>query len=257
MTGHGKWSTRLGYVYYVIGSIYYVYHWFLVLGSLAAVASVVGTYPLFVKYSAPAISLASLYLGVAFWRRQITFQLNGPNPSLRFERLEVSYKELDAINCEAQRQACVNVVYPIDHYVHKFNWSGDGDAIAEVISGARRAEVEEVPNGPEKACRIYFERYLNKKETRDFAYRLLLRNARKPLKSFLGHALDTPTRKLVMKAEFRPDKKPTRGVKQIFITERSEIPLWEEELDFKVNEISIVWEIDRPRNGYYYRISWS
>src|SRR4051812_31512155 len=116
MTKHGKWSTRFAYCYYVVGSIYYIYHWFLVLGVVAATATFIPTFPVFLRYFAPSISLCSVCARIAFWRRQVRFQLNGPNPSLRFRNLEIFYKEIDSKNCDAQRIISVKAVYPVDHY---------------------------------------------------------------------------------------------------------------------------------------------
>jgi hypothetical protein len=257
MAAHGKWTSRFVFVYYVIGSVYYIHHWLIGLGVLSAAAFLFKNLPDFLRYATPSLSVMFLYAGIAFWRKKISFQLNGPNPCLRFNFLEVSYREIDAKTCESHRKANVTAVYPVDHYLHKFNWSGNGNAVVEITSGANKAELIDVPLGMEKGCKVCFERPLHKKEQREFSYRLVLTNARDTLKHFLGHRIDSPTAKLIMRVQFESSQqKSIRGLKQLFLAPTSEIPLWEEEFTILTPNTEVVWSINRPRNGYYYRISW-
>lgn len=156
MKAHGKWSGFLARFYYATGSIYYAYHWFIALGGLSMLAS--GT---FVYFKAPVLTaiflvlaLFALVLGISFWRKIAKVRLCSLNPGLRIKRLAVDYRLLTETSADYVREVTAKVLFPVDNYQARFNWTGHGKVDGSALKGAKSVEITEHLGSIYNVCRV-------------------------------------------------------------------------------------------------------
>lgn len=257
--GHGKWLSWVARVYYLLGTAYYSYHLLFLLGITGVTTAIllrVKSGPI-VASVITTVSVFSLLVAVSFWRKVVRLQFMSPNPSLHIKRIIVDYHYMDPLNCDYVRTVEAVALYPTDRYCAKFKWSSDGQVTGEALAGAKKVDVSEQSTSMFNMCRVEFERMLTKNQTLTFSYRLKLRDARKPVKRFLGHVVDLPTKMLTLTVKLPQNEEVKEYRKQLFISTESEIPLWEEtQIVAEPWKKEIGWEIPKAKQGCVYRISW-
>ncbi|MBI5771961.1 MAG: hypothetical protein HZA93_29580 [Verrucomicrobia bacterium] len=260
MSSHGKWTSTAMYFYYITGSIYYAYKWFVILGVSGFFFSGALLYFLRQAFVFPVLvavlSVLAILIGVAFWRKTVSLRVHSQNPNIRIRKMEIEYTIVDKTNCDYARTVEFVAVAPVDHYSARFNWTGDGNVESHVLSGADSAVVEEHPRSPERVCVVRFGQMINAGCSHKFSYRLRCLNATKPVKPFLGFDADTYVEELVQCVHFA-ESPPQRFKRQILAARLSEVTLreWVDDIDGNWKK-EAKWTAIKafPRN--YYRIAW-
>lgn len=256
MHNSGRWTTFASRAYYVLGAGYYLYHWLFIAGAVTPFLLLFRKWPAVIGYSIPAVSVGLLMGSFQLWRRSLKHQLTASNPCLKFELEDLTYREIDDKTCESPRKLLVRAIYPVDHYRHKFSWSGGGDVRIVPGEGIQSSRIEDSPVTEGEYLNLTFYRMLNRGESLQFEYSFELTNAKKPLKHYFGFTVVIPCETLILRVEAQPDLNVTSFRRQIFSSNRAELVLWEGPLVLQGQERLAVWEIPRPRFGFHYRISW-
>lgn len=260
MKDAGRWSSLVSRFYYLTGSAYYLYHWFLIVGAIGLASTLLNLcrqWPVLLFVAVLLLSIVAILLGLSFWRRMAKYRLSSRNPCMRVEKVEVVYTVHQNGNCECLRTITAKVVYPVDHYNAGVTWSGQGDVTGRVTSGGRAIDISESPTSMHKACRFFFERTLPKGERIAFSYELAMTKSTKPLKPFLATTIDSQIDQFTLRARFPDGNGIHRFKKQLCISSAAtDMPLWEEvsEIPGVIHEIE--WTLTKPRCGYYYRLTW-
>lgn len=256
---HGKWTSWLSRFYYISGSIYYGYHWFLILGGVSVVASgILGYLKEWPVWSGIllVLGLAGITAGISFWRRLAKFRLQSHNPGLNLKKVVIDYSFKDATNCDYTRGVIADVIFPTEYYEARFHWSGQGAAHGKALKGAVKVEIYDHQSSVDNVCRVHFGDTLPKGTTHHFIYQLELRNAPKPIRPFLGHTVDAAMDELVLRVYLLPNHGIKQYKRQFFISCDSNLHLWEDVIPIENPGNNLLdWTIPKPGN-YYYRISW-
>jgi hypothetical protein len=254
-----RWVNWTAAAYYIIGTVYYVYHWFWILGASGLVAAGILTaehkQPLLTN-ALTTISIITLIAGVSFWRRRLRLQLAGLNPGLRILEMRVDYQYKSPTDCAYIRNLKVKALHSIDHYRAKFKWSSDGNIDSEVVNGAKDIVASDHSSSVFNMCHVNFMRPLSKHEVLEFGYRLHLQDAAKPVKQYFGHTVEAPIKELILKVRIWENCMGTQFLKQMFLNSTSESPLKEEIVLISQFNREIEWRIPNAQAGYYYQIRW-
>lgn len=201
------------------------------------------------------LSLCALVTGFVFWRKTLTFRFHSQNPNIRVDKMEIEYTILDRNKCDYVRTVEFKALVPVDQYVTRFHWTGDGKVSPVLLSGAQSVVVEDHPKGAEPVCIIKLGKMLNAGDSHRISYKLQFRDATKPVKPYLGFDTDTHIKELVQCVRFN-DPAPTKFKNQIFASRLSEIVLQEWEFDVDADwKKEARWSLRAiPRN--YYRVAW-
>jgi len=257
MSHKGKWSGRLAYFYYISGSAYYLSHWFLTFGGASFLAGSISFY-----YGVPLLgaillilSLFAIVFGISFLRKMANARYRSHNPGLHVESIKIDYKVIDDQNCDYTRHVKVKSLFPVEHYQALFNWTGQGDAIAIGLDGVDHTKILKHLGTVDDICRVHFGQPLAKGKIYNFAYKLELREATKPIRPFLGYTVDVRLEKLILRVQLPTNRKYNQYKRQMFISLKDNLHLWEEIVPIEDHQYNLEWII--PHAGrYYYRLSW-
>lgn len=179
----------------------------------------------------------------------------GLNPYLESMLVEVCYSLVDATSYKYSRRVIVKALRNgIDCYKNKITWTGTGSITPNGHNP--RFTIGDDPFSNYKFCKVDFERPLKKKEKLEIRYSLDLKDPGMQARPFLNHTIHNPIHKLIMRVHFLHDDGGVHFKKEIFMSPMSEMPLWEEKVLLPLDSKEAVWEIDRPRQGYCYRLTW-
>jgi hypothetical protein len=254
-----RWVNWTARAYYVVGTIYYVYHWVLIVGAAGLTTAAVLSWrhaPPVVSSAITTVSIVAIMAGISFWRRIVRIQLASQNPGLRVKGMKVDYHYRSPTECDCFRTLRVKALHSVDHYRARFKWSSEGTLRVEVMRGAKNAELSDHSVSLFNMCQINFERPLTKNEEAEFSYKLSLQNADKPIKLYLGHTVDAPIRELRLKVRLPANYAGKQFRKQMFMNPAAETPLKEEMVPISQAEHEIEWYIPNAQAGYYYCIRW-
>lgn len=253
----GRWDSFGARLYYLLGILYYVYHGMLILGGSGVVLSVAAIFvksPYWAAASFLPTSICVLAMGIVLWAKQRNASLGDHNPGLKEQKLESTYHVLDGHHYTYTRRVIVEAQYDgVDHYMHKFFWSGYGPIEPVGFAGCLAAEIERPRHGSYRTCKIQFERPLRKGEVLDFTYSISLADAEGSARPFLSHNVRLGVNQLSMRVKGIAARRYKR---QIFTSMLSDIPIYEEDVLAEEHSPDLVWEIKHPRVGYRFELSW-
>lgn len=253
---HPRWVNWTARVYYVIGCAYYVYHWLITLGltGLAAVG-VLNMGPV-ISSTVTTVSIITIIAGISFWRRMVRIQFTSLNSGLHITEMTIDYEYKNPTECHYMRSLKVRALRPVDRYRSKFKWSSEGDITEDVVRGAKKVTTSDHSTSAFSICQVDFARPLVTNESLEFTYILHLRCAKRTVKQYLGHTVDAPIDKLIMKVRLGEGCIGTAFRKQLFINSTGECPLKEDIVEITQYERDVEWHIPNAQAGYYYQISW-
>ena len=256
MSSEGKWVSKLAHLYYITGAAYYLYEWLLALGFIGLITS-----GALWRLSTPIltanfliISVVLIISGISFWRKYYAIRMVSHNPMLQINSITIDYRiDNDRESC-CTRELDVKALYPVDMYQAVFYWTGQGKVSASPVKNI--ASVDTVANSHD-ICRVHFKETLPKGKKLNFAFKMKFFDATRPVRPFLGHSIDAPLKKLVLKVQLPSPQTIGEYKRQTFINSNANLPLWEETVSV-VNPESrnIEWAVNKPKYGYYYRLSW-
>lgn len=256
---HGAWTSSLALFYYISGSLYYGFHWFLIFGGASFLASGILAYFKKAPFLIPVLclfGLAGAICGISFARKLAKLRLRSHNPALEIKEITVDYIVRDDRNCEYSRVVTVRARFPVEYYQALFNWTGQGGVTPVALKGVKDVDVFDHSKGVDNVCQVHFGDTLPKGREHTFAYRLILENAQQPVRSFLGHTVDSPTKGLALKVHLPATHQVRQYKRQIFISSKDNLHLWEETVFLQDPQDKVLeWVVPHVMN-YYYRISW-
>lgn len=257
MSSDNHWFSFTKKIYYTLGAAFYIYKWI----GLTGVVGLIGTpflyhffpSPLLSSYLVP-ISLAATLLGFNYWKRTNTNRLASPNPNFKIISEDYKYILLDdnKYRCEIRIKAKA-LQHGVDHYVHKFFWTGDGDIDAFVEDNRLNVVLSDTLHHDKKVCTVYFDRQLRKSEQVNLAFGLEMEDIGAKAKPFHARTIYYPLDKLVLRVQF-PHNNNHVYKKQIFSSDIAEIPI--NEIEVVSNSKENHWDIPHPRLNHRYKITW-
>jgi hypothetical protein len=258
MKDHGKWSSNLSLLYYITGFVYHLYQWFLILGGVSFIAGGISSYfkepiltGLFVS-----LGLAGCVLGLSFGRRLVKLRHQSHNPAIHLQKTVINYDFIDPTSVDFLEDVTAKIVFPVEYYEIKFNWSGLGKVTGEPVKNVLSVEVSDHQTSVDNICRVHFSETLPTKQIHHFIYKLHFSNATKPIRHFLGRTVYATMAELTLRVKLLPNHGFTQYKRQFFISCDSNLHLWEQIVSIdNPQEQLLEWTIPNPQN-YYYRISW-
>jgi hypothetical protein len=259
MKAHGKWTGFVARFYYATGSIYYAYHWFLILGGVGLLASGVMGYlriPIFTAVSLTS-ALFLIALGIAFARRIAKVRLSSHNPALKILSIKIDYRLTSVASSEYVREIQAQVLFPVESYESQFHWTGQGHTVGNAIKGVTSVDILDHSGSSDDICRVHFGEVLPAGKLYDFIYGISCSDASRPVRPFMGHTVDSPLKELSLCVRLLPDHQVRSYKRQIFLNSKSNLHLWEEIVTIEnpnCNELN--WVVPHPQHNLYYRLSW-
>lgn len=258
MKGTNHWANIGVRLYYIIGFFYYVYQWFIIAGGIAFLASLAGAYAFgayFWWVFAAFVSLVLFAVGIAIWFSNWRKRYKGVNPGLKILSSHSVYKVLGDHNYEYHRELEVLAsMHGVEHFTHAFRWTGDGEL--SVFANGNRAELTDDPKSLNKRLRVYFDRPRARGDRFKISYSLRMTDHGGDARRCLRTTIHEKVRTLTMEVSFRQEDCPATLKKGIYMSDISEIPVYEEEYSVGRGNNSISWTIRKPRFDYNYCISW-
>lgn len=249
------WTSWAAWIYHLTGSVYNLWQWFIFFGVTGFLASFAQFIQPAIRYSLPALSLLSIFLGVAFFRRRVAFQLVSDNPCLKLNKLQITYIIYSENHCKSIRSVRASALGIVEYYDHSFSWSGNGKARAIPLSGLSSAVVLDHDSDTRQICRVAFGKKLAKNQSHEFSYEIELTEG-KELKPFLAHCLTTVTDYLELKVTFFDGaRKPQKAFLKTYVSCRAVLPI-NEEVVVMGGSNTILWPVGKARCNYYYKITW-
>jgi len=259
MHGGGKWDGWAARTYYVLGLLYYLYHWLVIGGVVGLVATAFAFYkrsPELVIILLLGFSLVAIAVGCGIWLRSAKRRLEGPNPGFKLLSLESSYKVCGDGKYHATRRIIARSVRAgADSYKHKFGWTGSGPiGIALVHSTPPASATIATDQLGQKTCVVQFKRQLANGEQIEFEYAMDLIDDGGTAKPFLTtNITDWISKELIMRVKLPDDCVAYR--RGIYMSHAAEIPMWEDEVR-RGSSHEAYWKISKPRPRYRYQIDW-
>lgn len=256
--GGGKWASVASRAYYATGAVYYIYHILGALGVIGVLATAASFFFQNLLLTVLPMTSTALVIWAASARiRREKIQLQSDNPGLEILEVDSTYV-VQHNGYSYSRNLTVRARHAVEHYHHKFKWSGTGDAsiLPPEENAGWKGEIEDLPHHDTKVCNITFDRPLRKGDQKSISYDLSFSNIEKPAKPFLSHLVTSPLKKLGLSVKFEDGITPVKARKEFCLTSSSDYPIWEKHLDQNECKNGIEWEILHPRIGVYYRIVW-
>lgn len=255
MSNTGGWDAAASRVYYIAGGAYYVTHWIGLLGGVGAIASGF----LSARLGMPLACASGVACIVAgrMWLHSFRQRLAGSNPGLRVQSMEVGYRILRARRYRSTRRVCVKARRDgVDHFAHKFLWTGSGTLTPAVSSPANATiSIEKDPHTVFHVCRVYLARPLRRSETVVFDYHIDLEDEEGTSRPYVAMTTHDPMQELTLFVEFDHDR-PSRIRRQLFLSGVAEIPMFEDTGGLSGSAHRFEWKITRPRMYWRYRLVW-
>ncbi len=256
MHGSGRWDSITSRAYYSFGLLYYFDKFFLAGGIATAAASLPGFFRSGFPYELVGTPIASGLVGasVFLWTRVQASQLQSHNPGLYHNLIDITLIAQSNDSYEYTRVTTVKAIHnDVEYYRHKFQFSPGGAVTATAGTGVKSIILEPEQFGTNTVCRIQFHRPLRKGETVTFDYKLSYSGSMSP---FLAQLVNYPIDKLILRVNVHALKRIGSCTRQIRLSSSSDIPAWEKEISFLVNQEQDEWVIYHPRIHYRYLINW-
>jgi hypothetical protein len=268
MASHGRWEGLFSRLYYTLGSLYYVYHWVLLLGFggvITAISSYLFYPSVFIIIPTLTLSLGAILLGGFYAVRNYKARYHGVNPGLNIIDVDNGYCLLDNDNyCYYRNINAMAKQHGVESYQHKFIWTGTGIIKGEIINSLTSGDSVQIlaeKFGTNNICKYVFRQPLRKGESKAIGYKLTLHDEAKTMRPFFSTNINEPIRdKLTLKVKFlhtQTNRRRIEYTKAIFLSKVSDMPIWEEANVLQEGSNEVVWPINKPRVGYRYRITWS
>jgi hypothetical protein len=143
----------------------------------------------------------------------------------------------------------------VDCFIARIRWTGGRNVNATVLSDESCSAAIKDGYDDWDFVRVQFSRPLIRKQTRTFTLRLALNDERGAARPFFQKFIDDSyPNGMTLRVVF--DSSPKRVLREIFLSHRTELPLWQLETKPKKPADDCVWVIKRPMLGRRYRISW-
>jgi hypothetical protein len=258
--GNSNWDSILARIYYMLGAAYYFVHWIGLLGIASLITSLISILTQRVAVAVVLFAIGAILVGAAAGLAIISprRRLRGANPRLRIHSIEEIYTIIRNNRFDSTRELKVQALGDgIDSYIDKFIWSGSGNIIPRIDRPAgAQANVEDEPLGYRKILRVRFPRPLRRNETMVLRYTLELEDTAQSARPFLGVGMTewkvgTLTLRVIWKANI-----PAEYKRQMFLSNTSDIPVFEEVIPLNRTCREAIWVIQRPRAHWEFRIVW-
>jgi len=249
-----KWESSAAWLYYTLGVLYYAYHWLIILGIGGILLSLI---PASRTLSSLGLNLGVLCIagGVWVWLARMRKQHEVLNPLLEIIESIDTYRILGdggydfviSIGVKARQAG-------IDNYKMKFRWTGTDTNRIEAEPSTVQIIPDHTHPGPDlwEITRAQFPKPLRKGEVYEFKIKMTIRQTDRAPNPYLQKIVDDMYGSLTMKVVL--PKSPDVAVKEIFLSPRSDLSIFSEDLNAPTNELA--WVIRRPRLGRRYKISW-
>lgn len=247
-------------IYYSLGALHYLLEFASHAGLAGIFSAVISLARGKHSFAVPllVISMVALVVGIIFKLRAETYRLQGPNPGLKIETLKITYCLLGNSKYREIREVSAKaVVDGVDHYKHKFAWSGGGSLSPRIeLPEGGRVELATEPLSTLRVCKSFFDRPLRKSERILTRTIIDLDDTAATAKPFLALTVnDWVRRTLILQVRFSRNI-PSRIKLGTFISSVSEIPIEERTETLARGEKEYVWTIHHPRPYYKYLLSW-
>lgn len=202
------------------------------------------------------LSLCFVLVGCAAWLLKTNKRLNFLNPDLAITKFLEIY---DCTNTKIyffQKSVSVRALRSgIDNYKTKFRWSGVGSVKIHIDPENEFSFAHSKTSDDWDLVRIQFPEPLMKNQVLTFELRFIFNADHCSPRPFLQKYID----------DFYPNGLTTRAVlpgkprwskKEIFLTPRTELPLWAGPAGQSGTPCQIAWTIRKPLFGRRYRLTW-
>ena len=252
-----RWMTAGAVFYYVTGTLYNISKLIIVLGVGGMVVGFFSTPQLVVP-----IGFIFVIVGAGLWRRVIQRQQNSYNPGLRVISIDELYtirfisNETEYVQFKKIKLKCIQ--RGADTYKHKFRWTGQGRIEASTTAPDSRVEIGEDKYSPFMVCRVRFDRPLEKGQEKEIDYTLRLTDVTQEVKPFLSQGIVFPIQQLVMRVKFEgiESRRLINCARRIFPSGSADLPVWEEKITTSSQDRDLLWKVDSPVFGWWYRLVW-
>ncbi len=259
---HDKgWDSIASRVSHLLGALYYLFHWLIILGGVGVITAFLShlylNAPVLLSFTVIVLSVLSIGWGISFWLKANKRRFHGNNPSLQILECHDYYQILDVDRSRNTRRIKAKVLRDgVEYFSHKFQWTGKGLITVETTNSQLRAELKKDHRGIREECRIYFESPKRQGEIVDIAWTLNLQNENHVAKPYLSSTInDWVKEKVSLTAQFPDPGFATSYRKQIFMSGVADIPVWEKIVVEDGIQVAS-WIIPRPRPSYRYQIDW-
>ncbi|MDO8588320.1 MAG: hypothetical protein Q7T82_14930 [Armatimonadota bacterium] len=124
----GKFDSRLARVYYLIGVLYYLYKLVLVVGGVGIIGSIVSLRGFRFANETLIASIFILIWGINLRFKVSKIQRHSANPGLHIMTEECVYSVLGGGRFRYTKRLRLKALREgVDHYDHKFIWTGRGN----------------------------------------------------------------------------------------------------------------------------------
>lgn len=253
-----KWESWGAAAYYFLGLTYHFYHWLILLGVGSSVVSfIVGQQQLWLLILLNLIGISLVVGGVTAWIIKAKKKLDLLNPDISVVSLVDTYSVLENNKYTFEKILKICALRTgVDTYKCKLRWTGEADNIEVAVEPTTDWHVTRTL-GTEamwELLRVQATTPLQRKQTKLLTIRVTMTNTTTVAMPWSQKFVDDLYPNGFTMRVCLPSI-PKRVKKEIFLSPRSEVPMYQEQQKPKAAQIT--WRVRKPGIGRRYKLDWS